>query len=88
MAFSRRGFLRALGAGMAMSAVPAMPTLAMLFPLSHGPAAPEVQFFSTATKMLMGLRARSGETLQRALANSSRYPVSNDALVARGRVAP
>jgi len=84
MAFSRRGFLRALGTGMAMSAVPAMPTLSNAIPFeparSRRPGSP---ILLNSNENAYGPSRPVRETLQRALANSSRYPVSNDALVAR-----
>ena len=84
MAFSRRGFLRALGTGMAMSAVPAIPTLSNAIPFeparSRRPGSP---ILLNSNENAYGPSRPVRETLQRALANISRYPVSNDALVAR-----
>jgi histidinol-phosphate aminotransferase len=84
MAFSRRGFLRALGTGMAVSAVPAIPTLSNA--LRFEPARlrrPGSPILLNSNENAYGPSRPVRETLQRALANSSRYPVSNDALVAR-----
>ena len=84
MAFSRRGFLRALGTGMAVSAVPAIPTLSNALRFeparSRRPGSP---ILLNSNENAYGPSRPVRETLQRALANSSRYPVSNDALVAR-----
>lgn len=84
MVFSRRGFLRALGTGVAASAVPAIPTLSNALRFeparSRRPGSP---ILLNSNENAYGPSRPVREALQRALANSSRYPVSNDALVAR-----
>ena len=85
MAFSRRGFLRALGTGMAVSAVPAIPTLSNA--LRFEPARSRRRgspFSSTATRMRMGLRAQCERLCNGHWRTAAVIQSSNDALVACG----